>query len=476
MKETVKKGLITTLTLGAIVLGAGAIIGVTSAFTSPYVYAHSLAARLEAVKGVFPDADDVGEPEEINADGLVERYTVKKAGEIIGWAYSANGVSVTDTVDIMIGINSDFSLGRVEVTSSSSNSTYMDAAKEWLNGVNAGTTSYDDIPVGAGGTKTKEKISALIQAAINNAKANAGGSEVSEELRLVRNVFPDATETDEGTAISLSGGAHQSNYWELTKRYEVGENGETVGYAYEGAIDPMSQQGSFILGIKADGTFSRLYAVEISLDDHDGLYTPTWITGTYIPEINSGTRNPDDCVGGGATITAQTINAMIEAAETDVSSLGDVEAGGTETGSSSEETATVDPLTVVQSVFADADAAGTAETIDANGLIDRYEAKKGTASLGWAYRASAKSKTDTVSIIIAVNSDLTLGRLAVADDATESKWMTAAEGWLNGVNSGDVDYNDTIIEKDVASGGTISAQTMQTLVKAALAHASEAAA
>lgn len=322
MKETVKKGLITTLTLGAIVLGAGAIIGVTSAFTSPYVYAHSLTARLEAVKGVFPDADDVGEPEEINADGLVERYTVKKAGEIIGWAYSANGVSVTDTVDIMIGINSDFTLGRVEVTSSSSNSTYMDAAKEWLNGVNAGTTSYDDIPVGAGGTKTKEKISALIQAAINNAKANAGGSEVSAELRLVRNVFPDATESDQGTAVELSGGTPEIDYWELTKRYEVGENGETVGYAYEGAIDPMSQQGSFILGIKADGTFSRLYAVKISLDDHDGLYTPTWITGTYIPEINSGTRNPDDCVGGGATITAQTINAMIEAAEADVLSLG----------------------------------------------------------------------------------------------------------------------------------------------------------
>ena len=322
MKESVKKGIRTTLTLGAIVLGAGAIIGVTSAITSPFVYAHSLAGRLEAVNGVFPNAEDVSEPEEINSNGLVERYEVSAGGELIGWAYSGSQKSQTDIVDVMVGINADFTLERVEITSSSTNSAYMDAARDWLAGVNNGTTSYDDIPVGAGGTKTKQTISILVQAAIDHAKANAGGDAVSAELRLVRNVFPDATESDQGTAVELSGGTPQANYWELTKRYEVGENGETVGYAYEGSINPMSQQGSFVVGIKADGTFSRIYAVTLSLDDHDGLYNPSWIPGTYIPEINSGTRNPDDCIGGEATITAETINAMIEAAEADVLSLG----------------------------------------------------------------------------------------------------------------------------------------------------------
>ncbi len=322
MKENVKKGLITTLTLGAIVLGAGAIIGVTSAITSPFVYAHSLAARLEAVNGVFPNAEDVSEPEEINSNGLVERYEVSAGGELIGWAYSGNRNSVSDIVDVMVGINTDFTLERVEITSSSTNSTYMDAARDWLTGVNDGTTSYDDIPVGAGGTKTKETISAIVQAAIDHAKANAGGGEVSAELRLVRNVFPDATESDKGTTVELSGGTHQANYWELTKRYEVGQGGATVGYAYEGSIDPMSQQGSFVVGIKADGTFSRIHTVTISLDDHDGLYNPSWIPETYLPEINSGTRDPDDCIGGQATITAEVINAMIEAAEADVLSLG----------------------------------------------------------------------------------------------------------------------------------------------------------
>lgn len=322
MKENVKKGLITTLTLGAIVLGAGAIIGVTSAITSPFVYAHSLAGRLEAVNGVFPNAEDVSEPEEINSNGLVERYEVSAGGELIGWAYSGSQKSQTDIVDVMVGINADFTLERVEITSSSTNSAYMDAARDWLAGVNNGTTSYDDIPVGAGGTKTKQTISILVQAAIDHAKANAGGDAVSAELRLVRNVFPDATESDQGTAVELSGGMPQANYWELTKRYEVGENGETVGYAYEGSINPMSQQGSFVVGIKADGTFSRIYAVTLSLDDHDGLYNPSWIPGTYIPEINSGTRDPDDCIGGEATVTAETINAMIEAAEADVLSLG----------------------------------------------------------------------------------------------------------------------------------------------------------
>ena len=78
---------ITCVTFGVAVMlatGAGAIIGVTSAITSPFVYAHSLAARLEAVNGVFPDAEDVSEPVEINSNGLVERYEVSAGGELIG--------------------------------------------------------------------------------------------------------------------------------------------------------------------------------------------------------------------------------------------------------------------------------------------------------------------------------------------------------------------------------------------------------
>ena len=183
MKENVKKGLITTLTLGAIVLGAGAIIGVTSAITSPFVYAHSLAGRLEAVNGVFPNAEDVSEPEEINSNGLVERYEVSAGGELIGWAYSGSQKSQTDIVDVMVGINADFTLERVEITSSSTNSAYMDAARDWLTGVNNGTTSYDDIPVGAGGTKTKETISALVQAAIDHAKASTQNRHQYDRLR-----------------------------------------------------------------------------------------------------------------------------------------------------------------------------------------------------------------------------------------------------------------------------------------------------
>lgn len=328
MKETVKKGLITTLTLGAIVLGAGAIIGVTSAFTSPFVYAHSLAARLEAVKGVFPDADDVSEPEEINSNGLVERYTVKKSNEVVGWAYSANMKSQSDTVDLMIGINADFTLGRVEVTSASSNTGFMDNAKHWLDEVNSGDRDYSEtIPdnyLQGSGTRTARTMQQLIEAAMANAKANSGDTTVSEELKFARYVFPDATEVDAGTDLTLTseGSAPQ---WKLTKRYEVKANGELLGYAYEGSISPITQVSTFALGIKPDGTFGRIYATSMIMNDHDGMYNPSWIPGTYIPEINSGDRDPSETAGGGATQTATYIYGMIKAAQNDVIALG----GGT---------------------------------------------------------------------------------------------------------------------------------------------------
>ncbi len=325
MKENVKKAIITTLTLGGIVLGAGVIIGVTSAITSPFVYEHSLAARLKAVQGVFPEADDVSEPESIEANGLVERYTVSQGDVLLGWAYAANGQSVSDTVDLMIGVNADLSLGRIETTDSSTISDYMNnAVTGYLDKVNEGDIDYEDVPTGIGGTETAKTMKRLIDAALAHAKANAGGDTVSEELKFVRNVFPEADDVSEPVEIAL---VDPNGTWHLDARYEVNGEGGLIGYAYQGGVESMSQYGNILLGILPDGTLSRIHAYSFSMDDHDGMYMPSWITDVYVPEINSGDRDPSATGANedpvlGATMTANAIYGAIQAAEADVASLG----------------------------------------------------------------------------------------------------------------------------------------------------------
>lgn len=296
MKETVKKGLITTLTLGAIVLGAGAIIGVTSAFTSPFVVAHSEAAILASVKEVFPDADDLGTVTEFESGALSARYEARKGNNLLGWAYVGTQTNDYGEITATVAVNSDGSLGRVAITKL--DQTKPDPIKEYVNGINDGSRDYTDTTGGA--TYGCNTIKNIIQAALDDA-ATLGGT--SEELVLVRHVFPDATSV--GDMETLSGG-------KLTGRYEVKQGSETIGYAYRGNASGMSETVEMLIGLKTDGSLNRIYMIGLVDGGAHGFYETA--NDVYVSGVNDGTRDPSD-TSCGATLTADAIYALIQEAQ-----------------------------------------------------------------------------------------------------------------------------------------------------------------
>lgn len=342
MKESVKKGIRTTLTLGAIVLAAGALIGVTSAFTSPYVYAHSLAARLEAVREVFPDADDVSEPHEFETGVLSERYEVKKGGELLGWAYSASGSNQYGEIEATIGIDADGKLKRIVITKL--DQSQPSPVNTYVDEVNAGDRDYTDTQCGS--TYGANTIKSFVDAALTDAKTLTSG-EVSEDLALVWNVFPKATDCSEMETLNIEVATHPDwiggmNKSLLNGRYEVFVDGETVGYAYRGVAASFSEMDVVLLGIQNDGTLGRLYLISASpIDEDHGYYEQ--LDNNYIGEVNNGTRWPDD-VKCGATTSAAAVFELYEAAceHMGVDPVLGPTTGDSETGdsSSSEDTTT----------------------------------------------------------------------------------------------------------------------------------------
>ena len=296
MKENVKKGLITTLTLGAIVLGAGAIIGVTSAITSPFVVAHSEAAILASVKEVFPDADDLGTVTEFDSGTLSARYEARKGDTLIGWAYVGSGKNDYGQITATVGVESDGSLGRVAITRL--DQTQPDQVRDYVEEVNDGSRPYTDTACGS--TYGANVIRDIISAALDDA-ATLGGA--SEDLVLVRHVFPDATSVGELTAISGE---------TVNGRYDVSDASGLIGYAFTGHIVAISEQYNVLAGINADGTLNRIYMVDFApVDPFPDEDWHTALDNTYIAEVNDGSREPDDTLCG-ATESAKAFYAFIQ--------------------------------------------------------------------------------------------------------------------------------------------------------------------
>lgn len=485
MKKNVKEALKTTLVLGGIVLGAGALIGVTSAITSPFIQAHSDAAVLEAINEVFPDADGVGEVEELSENGLTSRYQAKKGNDDIGWAYRGNGTSAYgEAIEVVIAIDTDYNVGRIALVSSPT--TYSPTLESgYIDPWNEGDITLDDVSCGA--TSSAGVVRNIANAARNHAMAATG--DIDDDLATVLNVIPNALSVGELETLDISGDGtanvtgYNSYSYEVTGRYEVTTSVGTA-YAYLGKATAPSEYAELVVGFDEEGELGRVHMLDW------GMNNPDWSTGNYsttanevyigginsgeinaFEDIEAGSINGDLCAG--ATVSASAIQAVIKACENHLHPVSVT-------------------IALARNVYADAVSVGTTYSILLTGSgeatmispsdydephydyevyavagITRLSDVK-DAALSRIYLARCNGASQKYELAIAVSGDGILDRVYLT--SWDSPYSTAVEDvYVPNLNNG----TDDLTDKDVTGGATGTATAIRKAVDDCLKHTLE---
>ncbi len=134
MKETIKLGLILFIFTAI----AGGVLALTNDFTSPIIAEIEKETSFEAVMGLFPEADDFEEIDDLlltNIKGkyapIIEAQMVYKNAEIIGYSFKTESSGYGDNPIVTItGINSDGSIAGIDVVSHSETPGFGQAIEE----------------------------------------------------------------------------------------------------------------------------------------------------------------------------------------------------------------------------------------------------------------------------------------------------------------------------------------------------------
>lgn len=114
MNKDIKKILLCAGTLCLISGISATLIGVVNMFASNVISSNNEKKEKEALKEVFP-LENIGKGVEVNDDLYIKKYWTV-SGENEGRAYKCEGKNGYGSISLLIGIYSDFSLGRLSIT------------------------------------------------------------------------------------------------------------------------------------------------------------------------------------------------------------------------------------------------------------------------------------------------------------------------------------------------------------------------
>ena len=175
----VKKYLITAITLGAIAMASGALIGVTNLITAERIKQNEASKINEGVKEVFnlPNGfvSDKGEAEGFTY--VKHCYSIQESENsptYAGIAFLTSGSNMYGKVSLIVGFTLAEELSGVYFVTNEQ--TYASTLVEnYVDPLNAGTRDVEDVKCGAtyGATLVKDMINEAKQAITNFISTNA---------------------------------------------------------------------------------------------------------------------------------------------------------------------------------------------------------------------------------------------------------------------------------------------------------------
>ncbi len=114
MNQDAKKMVKVALTLALIASGAALIVSSLNLFTAPRIEANRLAKEKSGLEAIFAKAE-IGESSNIDKGSLKKYWPVVLEDGESARIYSASGKNGYGAVSILIGVYSDFTLGRMEI-------------------------------------------------------------------------------------------------------------------------------------------------------------------------------------------------------------------------------------------------------------------------------------------------------------------------------------------------------------------------
>src|SRR5574344_813683 len=116
-----KKNLVTALVLATFALLCGVILSVVNYFTAPIIQEHQAEKIQASIAQVFPEYDSTTETiTEFTAQGIKKGYliTSNTDGSKVGVIYIIDETGYASTIEMMIGIDSGYSITGYSVISS----------------------------------------------------------------------------------------------------------------------------------------------------------------------------------------------------------------------------------------------------------------------------------------------------------------------------------------------------------------------
>ena len=170
----VKKYLLTAVTLGAIAMASGLLIGATNLITKDRIAQNEKNKINNGIVEIFGNNASVKEQNKVDGDYeyVVERYAVQENNVISGYAFRTTGSNMYGKISLIIGFTSDQYIFK-GLSIIANEQTYASTLVEnYINPLNGGIQDVADVSCGA--TYGAKLVRDMVNEAQEAAKTLAG--------------------------------------------------------------------------------------------------------------------------------------------------------------------------------------------------------------------------------------------------------------------------------------------------------------
>lgn len=152
MKDSTKKYLKVSITLGAICGVSALLIGAVNLLTADTIKANENAAVVKGLQNVYPDCDDFGDKQVVDGKTYVVSYWIaKENGTEVGYVYRTSGKNSYGEITMLLGLSGEGSFGTMYLITNTESyaGTLVDNYVNPYNNGDDKDTAIDEVTCGA---------------------------------------------------------------------------------------------------------------------------------------------------------------------------------------------------------------------------------------------------------------------------------------------------------------------------------------